>query len=82
MNHLQNEGPSSTHLDFTHIEAKPEEGFEERAFSVGLASEGDDFWDRDLLPEGDCGGLEAVVGLEPGSASGGGVGGGGLVVAL
>lgn len=82
VNHLQNEGPSSTHLDFTHIEAKPEEGFEERAFAVGLAAEGNDFWYRELLSEGDGGRLEAVVGLEPGGASGGGVCGGELVVAL
>jgi hypothetical protein len=48
----------------------PKEGFEERALAVGLATQGHNICDRQLLPEGR---LEMVVGLEPRKSIGDGV---------
>lgn len=62
--HLKDEWATSTHLDLTDIEAKAEECFEERALSIRLAPNGDDFRDRESLSEGNGGSLEAVVSLE------------------
>ena len=65
MDHLKNKGATSAHLDLADVESESEESFEERALAVGLAAEGDNFWDRELFAKGYCGGLEAVVGLKP-----------------
>lgn len=79
MNHLQDEGAASSHLDLPDVEAETKQRLEERALTIGLAAQGDDFRDRELLPEGDRRRLEAVVGFEPGpEVGGGGVGGDGL----
>lgn len=43
--HLEDEGAASAHLDLADIEAEAEEGFEEGALSVRLATNGDDFGD-------------------------------------
>lgn len=66
VDHLEDEGPPGAHLDLPDVESEAEEGFEKRAFAIGLATQGDDLRDGEFLPEGDGGGLEAVVGLESG----------------
>ena len=73
MNHLEDEGPSSAHLDLADVEAEAEEGFQEGALAVGLPAEGDDLGDGERLAEGHGGSLEAVVGLEAGLGIGGGI---------
>lgn len=76
VNHLQDEGAASSHLDLPDVEAKTKQGLKERALPIGLAAQGDDLRDRELLPECDCRRLEAVVGFEPGPEVGGeGLGG-------
>lgn len=69
MDHLENKGAAGAHLDLADVEAEPKEGFEERALAIGLATQGHDLWDRQLLPEGHRRRLETVVGLEPRRAS-------------
>lgn len=64
MKHLKDERATSAHLDLTDIEAKAEEGFEEGAFSIGLATNGNDFRDWESLAESNSGSLEAIVGLK------------------
>lgn len=64
MEHLEDKGAASAHLDLADIEAEPEEGFEEGAFAIGLATDGDDLRDWECFAEGYGGGLEAVVGLK------------------
>lgn len=73
VNHLEDEGPSSAHLDLADVEAEAEEGFQEGALAVGLPAEGDDLGDGERLAEGHGGSLEAVVGLEAGLGIGGGI---------
>lgn len=76
VNHLQDEGAASSHLDLPDVEAKAKQGLKERALPIGLAAQGDDLRDRELLPECDGRRLEAVVGFEPGPEVGGeGLGG-------
>jgi hypothetical protein len=52
VDHLENEGAAAAHLDLADVEAEPKDGFEERVLAVGLATQGHDFRDRQLLPEG------------------------------
>lgn len=66
VDHLEDEGAAGAHLDLPDVESEAEEGFKEGALAIGLAADGDDFWNGELLSEGDGGGLEAIVGLEAG----------------
>ncbi|POO03199.1 hypothetical protein TorRG33x02_012600 [Trema orientale] len=70
VDHLENEGATSAHLDLADIESEAEEGFEEGALAVGLATERDDLRNRKLLAEGNGGGLKPIVGLESGLGRG------------
>lgn len=82
VDHLEDEWAACAHLDLPDVESEAEEGFEEGALAIGLAADGDDFWNGELLSEGDGGGLEAIVGLEAGfeiGVVGGRIGGVGLV---
>jgi hypothetical protein len=51
VDHLENEGAAAAHLDLADVEAGPKEGFEERILAVGLATQGHNLRDRQLLPE-------------------------------
>lgn len=66
VNHLEDERAASAHLDLADVEAEAKECFEEGALAVGLSSEDDDLRYRELLAEGNRGGLEPIVGLEAG----------------
>ena len=66
MDHLEDKGAASADLDLADVEAEAEKGLKEGALAVGLAAEGHDLRDGELLAERHRRGLEAVVGLEAG----------------
>jgi hypothetical protein len=51
MNHLEDQGAAGAHFDLAEIELEAEEGLQEGALPVRLASHRHDLRDRELLPE-------------------------------
>lgn len=78
MDHLENEGAASAHLDLPDVEAEAEERLQEGALPVGLPSHRHYLRDRQLLPERHRRRLEPIVRLEPRPGGGGSGGAGGI----